>query len=77
MIEKKAEGGIAMNYKLITALVALGLVVIFIYQNAEPVMVKLFFWWSFSMSLSLLLFIVLALGILTGWLMKSFSGHKK
>jgi uncharacterized integral membrane protein len=76
MMEKKAEGGIAMNYKLITTLVVLGLVVLFIVQNVAVVEIK-FLFWSFSMSRSLLLFIVLALGILTGWLMKSFSGHKK
>ena len=74
---KNGKGGFVMNYKLIAALVALGLVVIFIYQTAEPVMVKHFFWWSFSMSLSLLLFIVLAMGILAGWLMKGFSGRRK
>ena len=73
---KKAEGGTAMNYKLITTLAVLGLVVLFIVQNVAVVEIK-FLFWSFSMSRSLLLFIVLALGILTGWLMKSFSGHKK
>lgn len=76
MEEKNAEGGIAMNYKLIATLVVLGLVVLFIVQNVAVVEIK-FLFWSFSMSRSLLLFIVLALGILAGWLMKSFSGHKK
>ena len=38
---KKAEGGTAMNYKLITTLAVLGLVVLFIVQNVAVVEVSL------------------------------------
>jgi putative membrane protein len=64
------------NVKLITTMVLIGLVVIFIVQNATVVEIK-FLFWSLEMSRSLLIFIVLCLGVITGWLFSGFFKHKK
>ncbi|MDF1579045.1 MAG: LapA family protein, partial [Desulfobulbales bacterium] len=58
------------NPKLLAALALAGLVIIFLYQNAATVEIR-FLFWEAAMSLSLLIFLVLAIGILTGWLLHS------
>jgi uncharacterized integral membrane protein len=65
-----------MNYKLITTLVAVGLAVIFIIQNVEVVEIR-FLFWSFAMSRALLMFFLLALGIIAGWFMGSIARQRK
>jgi uncharacterized integral membrane protein len=65
-----------MNYKLITTLAAVGLVVIFIVQNVEVVEIR-FLFWSFAMSRALLMFFVLALGIIAGWFMGGLARQRK
>ena len=65
-----------MNYKLITGLVIVCLIVIFFIQNAAVVEIKIFFW-TVSMSRILLMFILLAIGILAGWLSSSYSTRRK
>ena len=65
-----------MNYKLITTLVAVGLAVIFIIQNVEVVEIR-FLFWSFAMSRALLMFFVLALGIIAGWFMGSIARQRR
>jgi len=64
------------NSKLIIMLVLIGLAVIFIVQNAAAVEIK-FLFWSLEISRSLLLFIVLCIGIIAGWLLGGFLKHKK
>ncbi|MCJ7773399.1 MAG: LapA family protein [Desulfobacterales bacterium] len=65
-----------MNAKLIITMVLIGLVVTFIVQNAAVVEIK-FLFWSLEMSRSLLIFIVLCIGVIAGWLLSSFLKHKK
>ena len=65
-----------MNYKLIVGLILMCLLVIFIIQNSAVVEIQLFFW-TIAMSRVLLMFIVLAIGILVGWLLNSYSVHLK
>ena len=65
-----------MNYKLITSLVLVGLVVLFIVQNAAVVEIH-FLFWQVGMSRALKIFFVLAIGIIIGWLLRSHAGHKK
>lgn len=65
-----------MNYKLILGLILMCLIVVFIIQNAAVVEIRLLFW-TIVMSRVLLMFIVLAIGILVGWLLKSYSRHRK
>ena len=61
-----------MNYKLIIGLIAACLVVVFIIQNAAVVEIQIFFW-TIAMSRVLLMFIILAIGIIAGWMIKSFQ----
>ena len=66
-----------MNYKLIFTLVLAGLMVIFIVQNVAVVEIR-FLFWKASMSRSIMIFLVLAVGIITGWLLRShFGGSEK
>jgi uncharacterized integral membrane protein len=65
-----------MNYKLVTGLVLIFLVVIFIIQNTAVVEIRVFFW-ALGMSRVLLMFILLAIGIIVGWLLNSYSVHRK
>ena len=63
-----------MHYKLITVLILIGLFVIFIVQNASVVEIHIIFW-TIAMSRVLLMFILLAVGIITGWLLHSYVTH--
>lgn len=65
-----------MNNKLILILILVGLVVLFIIQNVAVVEIQ-FLFWSMQISRSLLIFFVLAIGILVGWFLHSFLKHRK
>lgn len=60
-----------MNIKAYIGLTLLLLAVIFIVQNAAVVDIQLLFW-KISMSRSLMIFFVLAIGIIIGWIT---AGH--
>jgi len=60
-----------MNPRLIASLVLTGLIVLFVVQNAALVQVQ-FLLWTVELSRALLIFVVLAVGIIVGWLMR---GH--
>lgn len=62
-----------MKYKLVIALVLIGLIVIFIVQNVSVVEIR-FLFWKFAMSRSLMMFLVLAIGVVIGW---SLHNHFK
>ena len=59
-----------MKSKLITGLSLLGLLFIFTLQNATIVDIK-FLFWTFSMSRALMIFLVLAVGVLLGLFLAS------
>ena len=65
-----------MNFKLILALILAGFAVIFIVQNVVVVEIR-FLLWTLSMSRSLLMFFLLAIGVIIGWLLHSYSLHQK
>ena len=65
-----------MNSKLILSLSLVGLVVIFIIQNVVVVDVR-FLFWTLSMSRSLLVFLLIAIGVIVGWLLHSHATHRK
>lgn len=67
-----------MKYKLILilTLILTGLAVIFTIQNVAVVDIR-FLLWSLTMSKALLMFILLAVGIIIGWLLNSLSKHLK
>ncbi|HEX9723449.1 MAG TPA: LapA family protein [Vicinamibacteria bacterium] len=54
--------------KLVLGFVLIGTVLVFTAQNAEAVQVR-FLGWSFESSLSLVIFLVLAVGLLSGFLL--------
>ncbi|NNF96289.1 MAG: DUF1049 domain-containing protein [Halobacteria archaeon] len=65
-----------MNYKMIITLFMLLLVVIFTVQNAAVVSVNLLFW-KLEISRALLIFFVLIIGIIIGWISRSHLKHSK
>jgi uncharacterized integral membrane protein len=65
-----------MNYKLISSLIIICLILVFIIQNAAIVEIKLFFW-TISMSRVLLMFILLAIGLIAGWLLNNYRVKRK
>jgi len=65
-----------MNFKLILALILAGFAVLFIVQNVIVIEIR-FLFWTLSMSRSLLTFFLLAIGVIIGWLLHSYSLHQK
>ncbi|MDA3972342.1 MAG: LapA family protein [Desulfobulbaceae bacterium] len=63
-----------MHLKLVFSLILTGIIVLFVVQNVAVVEIS-FLFWSLAMSRALLLFFVLAIGIVIGWLMHSFFAH--
>ena len=55
-----------MNSKLILILVLSAFVVLFIIQNVAMVEIQ-FLFWSLQMSRALMMFLLLAIGIIIGW----------
>lgn len=55
-------------FKIISSLAIIALVAVFTFQNTQSVDVKLYFW-SFSLSISLLLLATFTIGILGGMLL--------
>lgn len=64
------------KHTLIISLIIIAIIVIFIMQNAAVVEIHLLFW-TISMSRILLMFILLAVGMITGWLLNSYAVHRK
>jgi len=65
-----------MNFKLITVLVLVGFAVLFIIQNVAVVEVQ-FLLWSIQVSRALLMFLLLAVGIIVGWFLHSFFNFRR
>ena len=57
-----------MSIKLIIGLILAAVVVLFILQNVTT-MELTFLFWTLSMSRALLMFLILSIGILLGWLL--------
>lgn len=57
-------------------LVVLAAVVVFVMQNIAVVEIQ-FLFWSMSITRSLLLFIIFGVGVLLGWVLKSFAQRQK
>ena len=65
-----------MSAKLIVTLILTGLVVVFIVQNAQVAEVS-FLFWTLTLSQALLLFLVLAIGVIGGWLLNTWFNHRR
>ena len=57
-----------MNLKLILGIILAGMAAVFIIQNARSVDLT-FLFWTLSMSRALLMFLILSLGFILGWLL--------
>ncbi|MBU1995230.1 DUF1049 domain-containing protein [bacterium] len=64
-----------MNLKLISIGILFALIVLFIFQNVAMVEIQ-FLFWSAQIPRSLLMFLLLALGILIGWLLHAHYKSK-
>ena len=65
-----------MNAKFLLVLVLVGLAVIFVIQNVAIVEIQ-FLLWSFQMSRSLLIFLLLVIGVIIGWFLHAFMKHRR
>jgi len=65
-----------MSNKFIFLLVLAGFVLLFIVQNVAMVEVH-FMFWSIQLSRALLMFLMLSVGIIIGWLLYSYLAHHK
>ena len=57
-----------MNAKLLVGVILAGMAVLFIFQNVMPIELT-FLFWTLSMSKALLMFLILSVGIILGWLL--------
>lgn len=65
-----------MSVKLTSILIIVVLVALFVIQNVAIVEIQ-FMFWSIQMSRSILMFLLLAVGMMLGWILKShFHGRK-
>lgn len=65
-----------MNVKLIASLAITCFVLLFLFQNADLVEIQILFW-TISMSRSLLIFLLVGIGVLIGWLLNSYFSIKR
>lgn len=65
-----------MHFKLILSLILAGLAVLFVIQNVSVVEVR-FLLWGLHMTLSLLIFLLFAGGIIVGWLLHSYWAYRR
>ena len=65
-----------MHLKLILSLLLAGLAVLFVVQNVAVVEVR-FLLWGLPMTLSLLIFLLFAGGIIVGWLLHSYWIYRR
>jgi uncharacterized integral membrane protein len=64
-----------LNYKKIISLVLAALTILFILQNIAVINIS-FLFWTFFISRSVLIFLVLLIGIVIGWLLRSSPKRK-
>jgi uncharacterized integral membrane protein len=65
-----------MKPKKIIAAILAGLVLLFIVQNVAVMNLR-FLFWTLSMSGALLMLLVLAVGVILGWLLHGSFGRRK
>ncbi len=65
-----------MNVKIVLILLAAGLALVFTIQNVSAVTVSLLFW-QVSLSLALLVFLILTVGLVIGWFLHSLLAYRR
>ncbi len=63
------------NFKLIIILVLILVATLFLVQNTQVVNISVIFW-TYSMSVSIVVVSMLIVGILIGWFLKSYITYK-
>lgn len=64
------------NRKLFLGLALIGLIVLFTLQNTAVIELR-FLFWKISMSRSLMVFFLVALGFSAGWLLSNWSSYRQ
>lgn len=64
------------TFRLVLGLVLAGLVVLFTLQNANVIELR-FLFWTWSMPRAVMIFGVLAVGVLLGWLLSSWVRRRR
>jgi putative membrane protein len=65
-----------MNHKMLLILILVGLAVLFIIQNVATVEIQ-FLFWATQMPRSLLMFLLIAIGVIIGWFLHSYIKHRE
>jgi uncharacterized integral membrane protein len=65
-----------MKYKMPFILILSGLAVLFIIQNVAVVEIQ-FLFWATQMPRSLLMFLLLAIGVIIGWILHGYVRHRE
>jgi lipopolysaccharide assembly protein A len=65
-----------MNVKLVLGIILAGMAAVFIIQNVTSVDLT-FLFWTLSMSRALLMLLILALGMILGWMLHGSFRRKK
>lgn len=65
-----------MPLRLLASLVLAAIAAVFVVQNAGAVDIR-FLFWTLSLSLSLLMVFLLAIGLLLGWLFHSYVARRR
>ncbi len=63
------------NFKLIIILILILVATLFLVQNTQVVNISVIFW-TYSMSVSIVIVSMLIVGILIGWFLKSYISYK-
>lgn len=64
-----------MNYKMLLILILCGLAALFIIQNVAVVEIQ-FLFWATQIPRSLLMFLLLATGVIIGWFLYGYVMHR-
>jgi uncharacterized integral membrane protein len=64
------------NIKIILSVILGGFAVLFIIQNFAVISIR-FLFWTLSISSSLLMFLLLLIGFILGWLLHNYSIHNR
>ena len=67
---------LSVHLKLVLSLIIAGLSVLFVIQNVAVVEVR-FLLWSLHMTLSLLVFLLFASGLIVGWIIHSHWAYRR
>lgn len=63
------------NFKLIIILILILATILFLVQNTQVVNITVIFW-TYSISVSIVVVSMLIVGILIGWFLKSYTSYK-